>query len=206
MSRRQQLIRESKNKTKNLISREQDKAYRILIFSMIVGALNYIFWHDQFVGLDFKYTILFIVVPLILGVFFYWSYNKNFVGNILGAKASSWWDTVLSNFLLGITALLFAYFSLVTVANIIFKLSIDFSVRDKPIIYKTYKVKSTRKNDIGRGIHLFSTIYYSDEANETKAFQVGVDAVETSFETRKITFKCLEGFWGYCKIIDYTME
>lgn len=206
MSKRQQLIRESKNKTKNLISREQDKAYRILIFSMIVGVLNYIFWHDQYVGLDFKYTILFIVVPLILGVFFYWSYNKNFIGNILGTKASSWWDTVLSDLLLGITALLFAYFSLVTVANVIFKLSIDFSIRDKPIIYKTYTVKSTTKNDTGRGIHLFSTIFYLNDANETKAFQVGVDDVETSFETRKITFKCLEGFWGYYKIIDYTME
>ena len=95
---------------------------------------------------------------------------------------------------------------MVTVANVIFKLSIDFSVRDKPIIYKTYTVKSTRKNDRGRGIHLFSTIYYSDEANETKGFQVGVDDVETSFETRKITFKCLEGFWGYYKIVDYTIE
>ena len=82
----------------------------------------------------------------------------------------------------------------------------DFSVNDKPVVYKTYVVASTYRNDKGRRVHLFSAIYYLDEVNKLKSFDVAVVGITTSHEKRKITFKCQEGFWGYYKILDYKME
>ena len=205
MDKRLELIKRNKNALKNLRLREDNRSFRIFIFSMIVGALNYVFWHDQFLKLDYTYDILFIVLPMIIGVILFYFINKIFIKNILSTKSSGLIDTVLSNGVLIIGSLFFAYYSIVTLANVIFKLSMDFSVIDKPIINKTYVVESTFRNDRGRGIHLFSSIYYLDEANEKQIFDVGVDAVTTSYENRKITFKCQEGFWGYFKILDYNV-
>lgn len=206
MDRRKQLIREQKNSIKNALKGEGNKSYRFLIASMILGVTNWVFWHDQFIGLDLRYNLFFIVLPLVLGVFLYYSMNKLFIKDIFGTKASSWWDRIVSNIFMVVIALFFAYFSIVTLANVAFKISMDYCIKDQPIVTKNYTVTLTYRNDKGRGFHMFSSVYYLDENNETKIFNVGVEDVEDSHVKRKITFKCQQGFWGYYKILDYELQ
>lgn len=206
MDRRRQLIRKNKNAEKNLVKREQKFAYRFLIFSMVAGVLNWVFWHDQFIGLDAKYTLLFIVLPLVLGFGVYYKLNRFFLKNMFKTKPGGRMDVVLSNFFLFVAALFFAYFSAVTLADGIFKLSMDFFMKDKPAITRTYIVTSTSKNNKGRGYHLFSHIRYIDEFGHKQTFDVKSGEVADSHEKRKITFDCKEGFWGYQKIVGYKLE
>lgn len=206
MDRRKRLLRENKNAIKNSIKREDEKVYRILIFSMVASVLNWIFWHDQFIGLDQKYNLLFIALPMLLGILFFFYVSRKFIKGIMQTKSSGLMDNILSYGFLGLISLFFAYFTVVTLADAIFKLSMDSYVDNQPIVTKTYTVESTVKNDSGKGIHLYSSVYYIDEANEKQLFNVGVDEVETSYEERKITFKCKQGFWGYYKIVDYSIH
>ncbi len=206
MDKRQLQIKERKNKVKNIIDREQNKNYKVLIFCMVVGALNWVFWYDQFVGLDVKYDIVFVILPFFLGLFVYFKTNNNFIKAIFNTKSSGLKDTILSYGLLLVIGIFFSYISLVTLANVVFKIGMDLSTNNKPIIIKSYSIESTYRNDRGRGIHLFSSIYYLDEENKTKNFKVKVDEVKTSYEKRKIVFECKEGFWKYYKIIDYKIE
>lgn len=206
MDKRQLQNKERKKLVKNIIKKEQDKSYKVLIFCSIFSVLNYFFWHDQFVGLDVKYDFVFVILPLILGFFIYFKTNQLFIKDIFNTKSSGLKDTVLSYGFLLVLAGFFAYMSLVTLANVIFKIGMDLSMKDKPIIIKSYSVDSTIRNDKGRGVHLFSSIYYLDEENKKKIFSVKVNEVETSYAKRKIIFKCKEGFWNYYKIIDYKME
>jgi len=188
MDKRQLQIKERKKKVKNIINREQNKNYKVLIFCMVVGALNWVFWHDQFVGLDVKYDIVFVILPFFLGLFVYFKTNNNFIKAIFNTKSSGLKDTILSYGLLLVTGIFFSYISFVTLANVVFKIGMDLSTNNKPIIIKFYSIESTYRNDRGRGIHLFSSIYYLDEENKTKNFKVKVDEVKTSYEKRKIVF------------------
>jgi len=173
---------------------------------MLIGVLNYVFWHDQFLKLDSKYNIVFIALPMVIGVVLFYFLNKRFIKNLIATKSVSLWDDIFSYGILILTAVFFAYFSVVTFANVLFKIGMDISTKDKPMINKTYVVESTFKNDTGRGIHLYSDIRYFDDNNALKIFNVEVNEVETSNQSRKIHFKCKEGFWGYYKILDYKME
>jgi hypothetical protein len=206
MSIRQQQFKESKKQSKYLRYSEDSRSSRIFIFSMIVGFLNYFLWHDQFLKLDSKYDIIFVVLPMILGVIVFYYINRIFIKYITDTKSSGLVDTFLSNGILILSALFFAYFSVVTVVNVVFKIAMNHSTTNKPLIIKTYTVESTFKNNRNRGIHLFSYIYYLDESNQLETFNVDEDEVETSNETRKITFTCQEGFWCYYKILDYKLE
>lgn len=206
MDRRKRLLRQSKNAIKNSIDREDKRAYRILIFSMVASVLNWIFWHDQFIGLNQKYNLLFIALPMVLGVLLFYFISRKFIKGMMQTKSGGSIDTILSYGFLGLISLFFAYFTMVTLADAIFKLSMDSYVENQPTITKTYTVESTVKNDSGKGIHLYSSVYYIDEANEKQLFNVGVDQVETSYEERKITFVCKQGFWGYYKIVDYSIH
>ena len=95
---------------------------------------------------------------------------------------------------------------MVTLANVIFKLSMDSATENKMLEYKTYKVESTFKMKSVKSFSVFSTIYYYDEKNEIQIFKVPVNAVTTSNENRKIIFTCQKGFWGYYKILDYKIQ
>lgn len=172
---------------------------------MIIGVLNWIFWNDQFIGLDSKHTIVFVAVPLVLGFLVYYKLNRFFLKSLFKTKPSGMMDVLLSNFFLFVSALFFSYFSAVTLADGIFKLSMDLSVMDKPTVSKTYIVTSTSKNNKGRGYHFFSNVWYIDESGQKQIFDVKSGEVENSNEKRKITFDCKEGFWGYYKIIGYSI-
>jgi len=206
MDRRRQLIRKNKNSEKNLVKREQKVAYKFLILIMIAGVLNWVFWHDQFIGLDSKYIILFIVLPLISGFLVYYKLNRFFLKSMFKTKPSGTMDVLLSNVFLFVTALFFSYFSAVTLADGIFKLSMDFFIKDKPAVSRTYSVSSTSENNKGRGYHFFSHVRYTDEFGHKQTFDVKSGEVEDSNEKRKITFQCKEGFWGYQKIVGYQIE
>ena len=173
---------------------------------MIVGSVNYILWHNQFLGLDSKYTMVFVVLPMIIGFFAYYTKNKLFNKSVFNTKPSGLKDSILSTLFLILIGSFFAFISMVTIANVIFKLAMDVAANDKPLINKTYVVKSTVRNDVGRRTHFFSHIYYLDEANRIKCFDVSVNAVTSSYEKQKIIFQCKEGFWGYYKIVDYSIE
>lgn len=173
MNKRQQLIRKNKNAEKNLIKREQNYAYKFFIFFMVAGILNWIFWHEQFIGLDLKHTVVFVVLPLIVGLLVYLQMNKSFVRSILKSKSSGLADTFLSNIFLLVTALFFAYLCSCTIADAIFKLSMDFCIEDKPSMHKTYVVESTVRNDSRRGVCLFSTIYIMMEQMKSNRFMLG---------------------------------
>lgn len=173
---------------------------------MIAGILNWVFWHDQFIGLDSKYTILFVVLPLVLGFLVYYKLNRFFLKSLFKTKPSGTIDVLLSNFFLFVTALFFSYFSAVTLADGIFKISMDFFIKDKPIVSRTYIVTSTSKNNKGRGYHLFSHVRYIDEFGQKQTFDVKSGAVADSNEKRKIILDCKEGFWGYQKIVGYKIE
>lgn len=206
MDRRAQLNKENRKRMKNLLKKEDKKAYKILVFSMIAGIINYIVWHDQFVNLDLKYNVVFIVLPILIGMYFYWATNKNFIKDLFATKASAWWDRLGSNIFLVVLAVMFGYFTIGTTADVLFKLSMDFYTKDKPFVYKTYTVTSTSKDNTGKGMHLFSHIRYLDEDNKKHSFDVPLNSVETSNERRRITFKCQQGFWNYYKIIDYNLN
>ena len=195
-----------KKEKKQIVKREQNRSYRIFIFSIIISIVNYVFWHDQFIGLDKKHTILFVIVPLILGCLFFYYVNKFFIKSILETKSSGLKDTILSHIFLAIIGLVFSYFSMVTLANVIFKLSMESATENKMLEYKTYKVESTFKMKSVKSFSVFSTIYYYDEKNEIQIFKVPVNAVTTSNENRKIIFTCQKGFWGYYKILDYKIQ
>lgn len=206
MDRRKRLLRESKNALKNSAKREDKRAYKILIFSMIVSVLNWIFWHDQFLRLDLKYNLLFIVLPMVLGILFYFYISRKFIKDIMQTESSGLLDTIFSYVFLFVISLFFAYFTMVTLSNIVFKLTMDFYTAKQPTITKTFDVESTYNNYTKKGFHFFSSVRYRDEANELQFFDVPLDAVETSREKRTITFDCKQGFWGYYKIIDYNIK
>ncbi|MFT3687365.1 MAG: hypothetical protein QM783_20995 [Phycisphaerales bacterium] len=200
------MFQQQKRAIKNTLKKEGNKSFGLLVLCMIASVLNWVFWHDQFLCLDTKYTLVFIALPLVLGILLYYFMNKAFVKNLFATKASSWWDRILSAAFLIMTALFFGFVSMVTLANVVFKISMDLCIKEKPFAYKTYTVTSTYKNNIGNRIHLFSSVYYLDENSKAQIFEVGVDAVETSGEKRKITFPCKKGFWGYYKIVGYRID
>jgi hypothetical protein len=206
MNRREQIVRRTKKQNKGILKKEEKSAYRFLIFFMIASVANWIFWHDQFLYQNFKYDLVFIVLPLIIGVYVYYRMNKHFIHSLLQTKSSGFWDSILSAVFLVVTALFFAFCIGVTVADAIFKLSMDLVIKDKSIIDKTYIVDSTFRNDTGKGMHIFSTIRYLNETNEIELFDVPQNAVVTSNEKRKVTFRCKEGFWGYYKIVNYKLK
>lgn len=202
MDRRQAERKEKKQ----IVKREQNRSYRIFIFSIIISILNYVFWQDQFIGLDIKHTFLFVLLPLIIGCIIFYCKNKFFVESIFETKSSGFKDTVLSYVFLTTIGLIFSYFSMVTIANVVFKISMNRSTSDKEVVYRSYKVESTFKKKSVKSFSVFSSIYYFDENNEIQIFKVPVNAVTTSVEKRIIRFTCQEGFWGYYKIIDYKLE
>jgi len=206
MDKRQLENKTKKKEFKNVLKREQKSFYKILVFCLIASVLNWIFWQDQFLGLDFKYNLGFLILPLIVGVFIFYRTNKFFIEDIRNTKPTGLKDIIFGYVFLLIIGVFFAYVSLVTIANVIFKVSMDVSSNSAPILTKTFSVESTYRNDRGRGIHLFSNVYYLDEENKIKNFRVGVNEVKTSYDKRKIIFKCKKGFWDYYKIIDYKIE
>lgn len=195
-----------KKEKKQIVKREQKRSSKIFIFSIVIAIVNYIFWNDQFIGLDIKHTILFLIFPIIIGCFVFYYGNRFFIKSILETRSSGIKDSILSYGFLAIIGLFFTYFSMVTIANVIFKLSMDIATKNEAIEYKTYQVESTFQKNSGRRFSIFSSIYYYDENNEIQIFKVPVNAVTTSTENRKIVFSCKEGFWGYYKIIDYKMQ
>jgi hypothetical protein len=206
MDKRQFQNKERKRKEKYILNREQKYSAKVFVFFMIVSILNGVFWHDQFLGLDFNYKLIFVIIPIGLGVFLYWKTNKIFIKDLQNTKPSGLKDIILSSVFLLLIGVFFAYISSVTLANAIFKIGMDFSINNKPEISKTYSIESTYRNNRGRGVNLFSTVYYFDDENKIKGFDVRVNEVKTSREKRKIIFKCKEGFWNYYKIIDYKIE
>ncbi|MGV9004258.1 hypothetical protein [Flavobacterium sp.] len=202
MDRRQA---ERKEKKRSL-NREKNQSSGIFIFSLIVAVLNYVFWHDQYIGLDTNYTIVFVVVPLICGIFIFYKIDKVFIKSILETKLSGIKDTILSYLFMFIVGLAFSYFSAVTLANMLFKVGMDISIKDAPVLYKSYVVKSTFRNDSGKRIHLFSSIHYLGKNGDHQTYRVPVNSITTSDERRIIRFKCKEGFLGYYKIIAYKLE
>lgn len=201
MDKRLKLIKENKRKEKNAEKKSVKRFNRIFILFLIVGCLNWVFWHDQFLGLDFKYNLFFVIIPFLIGLIVF------LTNNVSSIKPVGYIRSAVSYGFLFLIGAFFSYLSFVTIANVLFKVGMDFSVNDKPTVTKTYIVESTVRNNFrSGGIHLFSTIYYLDANNKTKIFYVGVDDVTTSHEKQKITFKCQKGFWDYYKILDYKME
>lgn len=195
-----------KNENKQVIKREQKRSTRVFVFSIIIAVVNYVFWNDQFIGLDKKYFTVFVVLPLIFGCIIFYYLNKNFIKSILESKSSGFKDSLFSYIFMAIIGLVFSYFSLVTIFNVVFKLSMDIATKNKAIEYKTYQVESTFQKNSVRRFSVFSSIYYYDENNEIQIFKVPVNAVTTSTKKREIVFSCKEGFWGYYKIINYKMQ
>lgn len=195
-----------KKENKQIIKREQKCSTRVFVFSIIIAVVNYVFWNDQFIGLDKKHFIVFVVLPLVFGCIVFCYLNKNFIQSILESKSSGVKDTLFSYIFMAIIGLVFSYFSFVTIANVVFKLSMNSVTKNKAREYKTYEVESTFQKSGGRRFSVFSSVYYYDENNEIQIFKVPVNAVITSKENRKIVFSCKEGFWGYYKIIDYKIK
>jgi len=218
MDRRTNELKQKKRQLKNEIKHSDKKLYKLLVGFSIFGILNWFMWYNQYLNEGIISDIIFIYLPILLGmIFFYFKFNS-FVKYY--SNTTSILDKIGCFLFLSLIGVMISFVSFGTVSNIIYKTLMDYSIKDKPTEMQSYTIDRFIYGSGGRNsINRFSRIKYHDTTVQNGNFSLSRfdgDDSEVIVELRnldhneikkkKLVLYTKEGFWGIKKIINYKIN
>lgn len=218
MDRRVAKLKENKKQLKNEIKRNDKKLYKLFVGFLIFGILNWLFWYDQYLNKGILCDAIFVYLPILLGmIFFYFKFNS-FVKYY--SDTTSVLDKIGCFLLLSLMGVMISFLSFGTVSDVIYKSLMDYSIKDKPTEMQSYTIKRFIYGSGGRNsINRFSRIEYYDSGEHEGNFSLSKFDGDDSdvirelrnldnhqIKKKKLVFYTKEGFWGIKKIINYKIN
>jgi hypothetical protein len=218
MDRRVTELKQQKRQLKNEIKRGDKKLYKLLVGFSVFGILNWLFWYNQYLSKGILCNIIFIHLPVLLGmIFFYFKFNS-LVKYYL--DTTSILDKVGVFVLLSLTGVMISFLSFGTVSDIVYKSLMDYSIKDKSTEIQSYSIDRFIYGSGGRNsINRFSRIEYHDvtvqngnfslskfDAYDSKVIEELRNLHENEIRKKTLLLYTKEGFWGIKKIINYKVE
>lgn len=217
MDRRVNELKQKKRRLKNEVKRNDNKLYQVFVGSLIFGILNWFIWYNQYLNEGILYDIVFIFLPILLGmVFFYFKFNA-FVKYYSDTKSIL--DKIGCCLLLCLMGIMISFASFGTLSNIIYKSLMDFSIKDKPTEIKSYDIDRFIYGSDRSRINRFSTVeyHYASERygnfkldkfgrNDSKMIEEFKNLTQDEIKKMKLILYTKEGFWGIKKIIKYKVN
>lgn len=220
--RRFQLIKQNKHREKYTRTKTDKYLTKVFIGSAIFGILNWLFWEVKFIETDSRYTLVFVILPLFLGLIYFYYTAKVFVAYFW--NATTFLDKLLTRLFLVVMGLMLSFLSFGTVANMIFKVILITSTSNVESKVTSYEItrfihnKSSRSNKFSRSstIHFqyatdqnlnFSVDNYSllnSKSHELRNKLIHMD--EMQIKNKKLVLYTKEGFWKIKHIVDFELE
>jgi len=108
-----------------------------LIF-VLFGLANWMFWDEHFLNLDYRYYLIFQVLPIGFGVVYFNLKYKQYFDYNLKSKFSIY--TIILYLFYGIFSLMLSFASFGTASNVVFKSLMNYSTSDVKSKTEKYKI------------------------------------------------------------------
>lgn len=219
--RRIKFLKEKRNQNKRLFDQESNKIYIIFLISILFGLANWLFWQEQFLNLDYKYYILFEIIPIGLGIVYFNLKFKQFFNYSLKSKFSIY--TIILYMFYGVFSLMLSYASFGTTSNVIFKSLMHYSTSDvkskieKYKIIKFYNPKNyKRKRRESRRFYFQKNFYIDYQASQNQEERIKIPTydsknnylldVKDEVVNKTFVLETKKGFWNIKKVLDVSVE
>ena len=166
--------------------------YFLLVFALIFCIVNLVFIESETIGHDEKYEIYIFWLPIIVGIFFFGIYRKDF----LIRKYLSFKETYAKIYVIGfyfIQGILVSYLSFGQIASVIWNCINKFEAKKNPTEIITCKVTGfyTKKNP---------TVSFNFK-NQTEVFNVSSETNRDNYDRNpkdyELEISVKKGIWNY---------
>jgi len=220
--RRNNILKEKRNNKKKLFQQESNKLYVFFLIFVLFGLANWLFWEEQFLNLDFRYYILFQIIPIGFGVVYFNLKYKQYFDYKVQSKFSIY--TILLYLYYGIFSLMLSYASFGTASNVVFKSLMNYSTSDVKSkaeqyritnIYNPLQYKRTIRQR--RRFHFEKNFYIDYKKNGLKEKRIKISIYDPEnnyvldFKKQDVVNKTLvlttkKGFWDIEKVENIAVE
>lgn len=136
--RRNNILQEKRNNKKKLFQQESSKLYVLFLIFVLFGLANWMFWEEQFLNLDYRYYLLFQIIPIGFGVVYFNLKYKHYFDYKIKSKFSIY--TIILYLFYGIFSLMLSYVSFGTASNVVFKSLMNYSTSNVKSKTEQYRI------------------------------------------------------------------
>lgn len=220
--RRNKILKEKRNIKKKLFEQESSKIYVFFLISVLFGLANWMFWEEQFLSLDYRYYLLFKIIPIGFGVVYINLKFKQYFDYDLKSKFNIY--TIVLYLFYGIFSLMLSYASFGTASNVVFKSLMYYSTSDVKSKIEKYRITNiynpknhqrTRREN--RRFHFEKNFYidYKAPENQDKRINISVYDSENNYLlnvkkedviNKTLVLETKKGFWDIKKVVSISVE
>jgi len=220
--RRNNILKEKRNHNKKLFQQESSKLYVLFLVFVLFGLANWMFWVEQFLNLDYRYYLLFQILPIGIGVVYFNLKYKQYFDYKVKSKFSIY--TIILYLFYGIFSLMLSYASFGTASNVVFKSLMYYSTSDVKSNIEKYRItnlynplqyKRTRRQR--QHIHFQKNFYldYKKDGFKEQRINISIYDSENNYlldvEKQEVVNQTLvlttkKGFWNIEKVEDIAVE
>lgn len=220
--RRNKILKEKRNNKKKLFEQESSKLYVLFLIFVLFGLANWMFWEEQFLNLDYRYYLIFQIIPIGFGVVYFNLKFKQYFDYNTKSKFSIY--SIILYLFYGVFSLMLSYASFGTASNVAFKSLMYFSTKEVKSQTKKYRVtniynplqhKRTRRELRRFHFEKNFNIDYQVGANQNNRINISIYDPENNYlldiDKQEVINKTLvletkKGFWGIEKVEKIAVE
>ncbi|MFT3796641.1 hypothetical protein [Flavobacterium sp.] len=192
--------------------KQEQSIYRILVGSLCFGIANWLFWHQQFLERDYRYMLVFVALPIGIGIVLLKKYFKSYVAYYLDTKSKLEKTGVVLFLLVG--GAMISFGSLGTLADILFKSAFSWTADPQTTTNKYPITRFVAGLSHGlNSINRFSRIDYLENGKEQSINSENPtvnnrlkDLPATAIRSKTLVLETRAGFWGIKRVENFQIE
>jgi hypothetical protein len=220
--RRNKILKEKRNNKKKLFEQESSKLFVLFLIFVLFGLANWMFWEEQFLNLDYRYYLIFQIIPIGFGVVYFNLKFKQYFDYNTKSKFSIY--TIILYLFYGVFSLMLSYASFGTASNVAFKSLMYFSTKEVKSQTNKYKItniynplqhRRTRRELRRFHFEKNFNIDYQVGVNQNNRINISIYDPENNYlldlDKQEVINKTLvletkKGFWGIEKVEKIVVE